>query len=303
MSPFIYKNNADSLTNNNYIKIKLEGEKTNQFAIGSTVKLYYDNKVYVQEQVPSRGFQSSMDYVMTIGLGGTKIIDSLRVIWPDSKTQKLTTLNVNKTLSLKQIEAKETYKPFQNKKIKTLLTEIDKNQFEEHKENSYSDFDYESLINKKLSEEGPALAIGDVNNDGNEDFYIGGAKNQEGALYLHLGNGRVKKANQKIFVENAYLEDTAAAFFDANGDGYIDLMIGSGGNELREEKNYKVRLYINDGKGNFSGAPNKINAIRKNISVIAPNDFDNDGDVDVFVGARSVVATYGISPHTSIFRK
>ena len=296
MLPFVYRNNTDSLTSNNYIKIKLEGEKVNKFAIGSTVKIFHDNTIHVQEQMPSRGFQSSMDYVMTIGLGAAKVIDSLRVIWPDNRTQKWSNLEVNTTLTLNQNEAIELQKPFEPKKEKTLLTEISKNNFQKHQENSYSDFDYEGLINKMLSQEGPALAVGDINNDGNEDFYIGGAKNQPGVLYLNLGDGKVALSIQKSFEKDALFEDTTASFFDANGDGNLDLMIGSGGNEIGQQNNYKVRLYLNNGKGTFESAKNKLPALRKNIAVISPYDFDNDGDIDVFVGARSMVATYGIDP-------
>ena len=296
MLPFVYKNNTDSLTSNSYIKIKLEGKKVNKFAIGSTVKIFHNNSIYVQEQMPSRGFQSSMDYVMTIGLGTAKTIDSIRVIWPDNTTQKWSNIAVDTTLTLKQNEAVDIQKPIKLKKEKTFVTEITKNNFQKHQENSYSDFDYEGLINKMLSQEGPALAIGDVNNDGNEDFYIGGAKNQPGVLYLNLAGGKVAMSIQKSFEKDALFEDTTASFFDANGDGNLDLMVGSGGNEIGQQNNYKVRLYLNNGKGTFESSKNKLPPLRKNIAVISPYDFDNDGDVDVFVGARSMVATYGIAP-------
>ena len=296
MPPFVYKNNAETQTQNHYIKLNLEGNASNKFAVGSTVKLYYNNKIYTQELIPSRGFQSSMDYAMTIGLGNAKSIDSLRVIWPDNATQKLTQIAIDTTLILKQNEAKEIQKPLQIKKEVTLLSEIKKNTFTKHEENAYSDFDYEGLISKMVSQEGPALAVADVNNDGNEDFYIGGAKNQAGTLYLNLGNGNIKKSNQKAFLEDSYLEDTAASFFDANADGNIDLMIGSGGNVKGEENNNKVRLYFNDGKGNFTAAKENITPTRDNIAVITPSDFDNDGDIDVFVGFRSIVSTYGVNP-------
>jgi hypothetical protein len=296
MLPFVYRNNSDSLTNNNYLKIKLEGNQVNKFGIGSTVKIFHNNKIYVQEQMPSRGFQSSMDYVMTIGLGKVTKVDSLRIIWPNNKTQKWDNIEVNSTLTLKQSEATEIQSSFLPKQNKTLVTEVLKTNLQKHQENSYSDFDYEGLINKMLSQEGPALAIGDINNDGNEDFYIGGAKNQPGLLYLNLGNGKTALSIQKSFDKDAMFEDTTAAFFDANGDGNLDLMIGSGGNEIGQENNYKVRLYINNGKGRFDSAEKKLPSLRKNISVITPYDFDNDGDIDVFVGARSLVATYGISP-------
>ena len=288
MLPFVYRNNTDSLTNNSYLKIKLEGKKANKFAIGSTVKIFNNNNIYVQEQMPSRGFQSSMDYVMTIGLGEVTTIDSLRVIWPDNTTQKWSNVSVNRTLTLKQLDATEVQKPFKPKKEKMLVTEIKKTKLVKHQENSYSDFDYEGLINKMLSQEGPALAVGDINNDGNEDFYIGGAKNQSGLLYLNLGDGKVALSIQKYFEKDA--------LFDANGDGNLDLMIGSGGNEIGEQNNYKVRLYLNNGKGTFEPAAKKLPPLRKNIAIIAPYDFDNDGDIDVFVGARSLVATYGVNP-------
>jgi len=296
MLPFVYRNNSDSLTNNNYLKIKLEGDQVNKFGIGSTVKIFHNNKIYVQEQMPSRGFQSSMDYVMTIGLGKATKVDSLRIIWPNNKTQKWDNIEVNSTLTLKQSEATEIQSSFLPKQNKTLVTEVLKTTLQKHQENSYSDFDYEGLINKMLSQEGPALAIGDINNDGNDDFYIGGAKNQPGLLYLNLGNGKTALSIQKSFDKDAFYEDTTATFFDANGDGNLDLMIGSGGNEIGQENNYKVRLYINNGKGRFDSAEKKLPSLRKNISVITPYDFDNDGDIDVFIGARSLVATYGINP-------
>ena len=304
MLPFVYRNNSDSLTNNNYLKIKLEGNQVNKFGIGSTVKIFHNNKIYVQEQMPSRGFQSSMDYVMTIGLGKATKVDSLRIIWPNNKTQKWNNIEVNSTLTLKQSEATEIQSSFLPKQNKNIgYRSFKKSNLQKHQENSYSDFDYEGLINKMLSQEGPALAIGDINNDGNEDFYIGGAKNQPGLLYLNLGNGKTALSIQKSFDKDAMFEDTTAAFFDANGDGNLDLMIGSGGNEIGQENNYKVRLYINNGKGRFDSAEKKLPSLRKNISVITPYDFDNDGDIDVFVGARSLVATYGVNPTHQFLRK
>ena len=158
------------------------------------------------------------------------------------------------------------------------------------------DFDNEGLISKSLAEEGPGLAVGDVNGDGNDDIFIGGAKNQTGALYLHNGNGSLSKPITNFFVEEAQLEDTTASFFDADQDGDLDLMVGTGGNEIGNQGSYGIRLYINDGKGNFSLSTNKLPSINKNVAVISPSDFDGDGDVDVFVGSRSIVGTYGVNP-------
>jgi hypothetical protein len=237
-----------------------------------------------------------MDYVMTIGLGKHEQIDSLRVIWPDDKTQKMTGVNVNQTLVLDQNQATEIYKPVKLKGTHPFLKEIQNASLTKHEENSYSDFDYEGLIPKMLSQEGPAMAIGDMDGDGNEDVFIGGAKNQSGKLYKHAGQGNLKVVNSKIFQEDASFEDTAAAFFDADGDGDLDLMVGSGGNEVGESKNYVPRLYLNDGKGHFSRSKSKLASAFTNISVVSPYDFDNDGDTDVFIGSRSVVGTYGIDP-------
>jgi hypothetical protein len=297
MKSFVYKNNSETQTSNNYIKLKLEGTKPNNFAIGSKIQLFYNNQTVIQELIPSRGFQSSMDYVMDIGIGTTKIIDSLRVIWPNDQTQKLINVKANQQLTLHQSDARDIQKPFKLGGLKTLIKELPNNTFLAHQENSYSDFDYEGLISKMLSQEGPALAVGDVNNDGNDDFYIGGGQKEAGNLYINSGNGKITVLIQKDFLIDAKYEDTAASFFDADNDGDLDLMVGSSGNEVGQEKNYKTRLYINNGKGNFTLSIIKIPSIQKNISVITANDYDGDGDTDVFVGSRSVVGTYGVNPN------
>lgn len=297
MKAFVYRNNTETHTNNNYIKLKFIGKQSNQFAIGTSIKLYYKDNIVIQELVPSRGFQSSVDYAMTIGLGRTENIDSLRVIWPDDKTQKFTNIKANQVITLNQSDATDIQLPFKKVKSKTLLTELSNNKFLAHKENNYSDFNYEGLITKMLSQEGPALAIGDINNDGNEDVFIGGAKGQQGTIYLHKGSGKLEINQQKVFDTDANYEDTAAAFFDADGDGDIDLMVGSGGNQMGEENTYKTRLYLNNGHGYFSKSATLIPTVNKNTAVISPYDFDGDGDIDVFIGSRSIVSNYGVNPN------
>ncbi len=297
MEAFIYKNNTEKLSDNNFIKLKFDGSEKNKFAIGTSVKLYYDGNIMLQELIPSRGFQSSMDYVMTIGLGSTTSIDSIRIIWPDDLTQKLTNVEVNKQLNLKQSDAKEKFFPIKKDDTKTLLKELGNSPLITHEENNYNDFDYEGLIYKLLSQEGPALAISDINGDGNEDVFIGGAMGQAGTVYQHNGNGKLTFMPQKTFRADANYEDTAAAFFDADGDGDSDLMVGTGGNQVGNENSYSARLYLNNGKGDFSKAPGKLPSTYKNISVISPYDFDGDGDIDVFIGSRSVVGIYGIDPN------
>ena len=295
MEAFVYKNNTSERKNHNYLKIKFKGKDGNLFGIGTQVKLFLGDKTYFQELVPFRGFQSSMEYPMTIGLGETKTIDSLHVIWPDDSFAKLENVAVNQTLKLTQADATQKYVVQKESKPKTLLSEVDSWKLYAHKENNYNDFNYEGLIHQQLSQEGPALAVADVNNDGRDDIYVGGASGQPGVLYIHIGSGKLKPSTEAPFKTDAAFEDTAAAFFDADGDGDLDLMVGSGGNDVEGEK-LENRLYLNNGRGDFSKSDTPIPFTGDNVSVIAPNDFDQDGDVDVFIGSRSVVGTFGVSP-------
>ena len=295
MQSFVYKNNTSEKKNHNYLKIKFNGKDGNLFAIGTQVKLFMGNKTYFQELIPFRGFQSSMEYPMTIGLGETQSIDSIHVIWPDDAFTKMENVAVNQTLVVDQGDAKLAYKVPKPKKVKTLLKEVPSKNLYAHKENLYNDFNYEGLINQQLSQEGPALAIGDINGDGNEDVYVGGASGQAGVIYTHKGKGTLKPNIQQAFKDDALFEDTAASFFDVDQDGDLDLMVGSGGNDMENEKP-ENRLYINNGKGRFTRSEASIPFTGDNVSVIAPNDFDGDGDVDVFIGARSVVGSFGVNP-------
>lgn len=296
MQSFVYRNNAEKQEGSNYLRLSLKGNGNNKFGIGSMVKLYHGKNIIMQEQNPSRGFQSSMDYIMNIGLGKTENIDSLRIIWPDNSSQLFKDIKPNQTLVLDQEKANGIYKVEPPVQQKQLLTEVNNQNLESHTENSYTDFDYEGMIYQKLSEEGPALAIGDIDNDGNQDVFVGGAKKQPGVIYINTGDGNFRKTEQPVLDTDLMFEDTAAAFFDVDGDGDLDLMIGSGGNEVGESVNYRPRLYLNDGKGKFSPSTEIIPSVEQNVAVIAPHDFDGDGDIDVFIGSRSVAVNYGLDP-------
>ena len=293
MESFVYRNNSEKNKANHFIKVKLKGENQNKFAIGSIVELYAGKEIIRQELIPSRGFQSSIDYVMTFGIG-TKKIDSLQVIWPNGKFQIVKKITNNSTINLNIGQAKLNYIP-KNNTVKPFFSEK-KASFLTHKENDYIDFDYEGLISKMLSQEGPSLAVGDINGDGNEDVFIGGAKGQSGKIYLNKGNNAFAVVSQKELDSDAGFEDTAASFFDADNDGDLDLFVGSGGNEKSDQANYKNRLYLNNGKGVFTKSKSSIPTINSNTSVITACDFDNDGDMDVFIGSRSVPGVYGIDP-------
>ncbi len=291
---FVFRSNAEQ-NNNNYIKVQLEGEAPNTFAIGSVVELYIDDIIIRQELIPSRGFQSSIDYTMTIGVGEKKKIDSLKVIWPNAKTQSIQNVAVNNTLAFKQADAINTFKTYNRFSENPLLREIS-NTLDAHEENQHIDFDYEGLISKMLSQEGPTIAVADINGDGNEDVFIGGAANQQAQIYLHKGNGELSYSVQPSFIKDELYEDTAAVFLDADGDGDQDLLVGSGGNEPNKELIYANRLYINNGQGKFTRSTTRIPTTRSNVSSIATHDFDADGDIDVFIASRSVPGVYGINP-------
>lgn len=285
MPLFVYQNNSK----NNYLKIILKGKTPNTFAIGSIIELYINDQILRQDLMPSRGFQSSVDYTMTFGLDSIEQVDSIKIIWPNKKLQHVGATNANKTLVFKIEDAKNNFN--MNKIIpqKKYFSEV-KNNLIAHKEDAYVDFNYEGLIPKMQSREGPAIAIGDLDKDGNDDVYIGGAHNQQGQLYFQRKAGQLTPAN---FVTEAIFEDTCASFIDIDNDNDLDLIVGSGGNFKNARTG--VRAYINNGNGNF-GDYKIITRANANISAIAANDFDGDGDIDIFVTSLSVPGTYGIDP-------
>ncbi|MBX2962917.1 MAG: VCBS repeat-containing protein [Cyclobacteriaceae bacterium] len=295
MEAFIFRNESRQITDNNFLQVKLKGKGGNTFAIGTSVNLYIGEEILVQDQMPSRGFQSSMDYVLTFGLGKHKHIDSVSISWPDGKITALKNVSVNQKLELDQNDATSRIVKGPNP-VSTLFKELRVDILAKHIEDHFDDFDQEGLISKHLSKEGPALAVGDVNKNGNDDVFVGGAKGQAGAVYLHTGNGKLQYIYSECFLTDAGFEDTAAVFFDVDDDGDLDLVVGSGGNITADKNLYQPRLYLNNGKGEFSRSKHNLPVTKTNISVLAPHDFDGDGDIDLFVGSRSVPGLYGVNP-------
>ena len=298
MQAFVYQNNTDQIDQNNFIKLKLEGPKQNKYAVGSSVKLFIDDQQIVQELQPSRGFQSSMDYTMTMGLGTHNTIDSLEVLWPNDTRTLLRNVDVNRELTLSQAQANVTQTEITQTEStkKSLLSVVDNPKLIAHEENPYNDFDYEGLLGKLISQEGPCMAVGDLNGDGHQDVFLGGAKGQSGQVLMHLGDGELNPIYIDDLSKDASFEDTAAALADIDQDGDLDLLIGSGGNQVDEASRESLRLYLNDGRGRFTKNPIIALSNINNISAIAPHDVDGDGDLDLVVTSRSIVGVYGMQP-------
>jgi enediyne biosynthesis protein E4 len=293
-----YQNNSEKLSQNNYLKIKLLGTKNNPSGIGSRVSVYAGGQVYMQEQIPVRGFQSSVEQILNFGVGKSSQIDSVVVLWNNDKKQVLKKVKSNQTLSVKITEANQVF-DYQIDIEKTIFTENQNSLNFTHTENLYNDFKSQILLPNMLSRSGPCLAKGDVNNDGLEDLYVGGASGQSGELFLQQKNGNFTPKPQPIFKQDIASEDCDAIFFDADNDKDLDLYVVSGGNEFQEnDVALQDRLYLNDGKGNFS----KTALPKETISgsCVRPADVDNDGDLDLFIGGRLSPQKYPQSPENQI---
>lgn len=291
---FVYRNYSRETSKNNYIGVALKGTVKNVFAIGSTVKIFAGNQIFTREIMPSRGFQSSVDYKVIVGLGKLAQADSMYIYWPNRSLTKLVKPALNKVHVVDEANAVKL-SPSNNSSAGFMFEKI-ATPFQKHAEDDYTDFYNERGVPMMLSREGPKAAYGDVNNDGLVDVYICGAANQAGQLYLQTPKGfEIKK--QQAFDVVADFEDVTALFFDCDKDGDLDLFVGSGGNKYPPfSREYQNRLYKNDGKGNFEIEGTAIPNTGMNTSVVAANDFDSDGDLDLFVGSRSIPQNYGQSP-------
>jgi len=290
----------ENLTNgqNNYLRLKLEGPEKNPDGIGAKIFLYYGGKLqqYFQQKTV-RGYLSTNEPIVHFGLGKQARIDSAVIIWPDGKTNTLQAVTANQVIKVNYAQAgpggsrNTIYHPLLAAATDQLLSVPFV-----HKENNYNEYADQVLLPHAFSRDGPFIATGDVNKDGTEDFYIGGAKDQAGCLYIQQ-NGKFVKKTMTAFEADKKYEDMGAAFFDADGDGDLDLYVVSGGSEFEEgSPMYQDRLYINDSKGNFSRASQPLPATLSSGSCITVFDFDGDGDLDVFRGGEVVPHKYPQPP-------
>lgn len=296
----VYKNLSTEKLHHHYLKVKLNGDTPNTMGLGTRVTVYANQKQQVLEQQPTRGFQSSVDPVMLFGLDGAAKIDSLVVCWPNRNMQVIRNIGSDTLLQLDQknavtkMKADQTPPPiYENIAATSIIGNY------RHKENDYVDFDQERLIPKLISTEGPKIAVADVNGDGLEDFYMGSAAGDTAKLFIQRKDHRFEEKTQKAFIADAYFENIGAEFFDADNDGDLDLVVAAGGNQAKPGSPFLLtRLYLNDGKGNFSAAVKDWPTVSINASCIRIGDFNHDGKKDIFIGARDVPGSYGVVPNS-----
>ncbi|MDR0792503.1 MAG: VCBS repeat-containing protein, partial [Chitinophagaceae bacterium] len=306
MEAFVYRNMTSEKYHTHYLKIKLLGNAPNTFGIGSRVTIYTNGQQQVLEEMPTRGFESSVDPVLNFGLGNNTSVDSLVVRWPNLKVQVLKNIKADTVLVLKQTDAKIDFKPYTNtaKPLFSNVTATDINGNINHKENSFIDFDVQHLIPKMLSTEGPKLAVGDVNGDGLEDFYMGGAKGDTGKLFIQQPDGSFIQKPQPAFAQDKDYESIGAEFVDVDNDGDLDLIAASGGNQEKLGSVYLMpRLYLNDGQGNFVRSFNGWPTIYINGSCIRASAYTaGAGNQYIFMGARSIPGSYGMPPQSYLLK-
>ena len=298
---FIYRNNARAqLPANHYLQVRLEGDSANRFAVGARVTLQTRDRQFMQELEPTRGFQSSVDYTLTFGVGRIDTLESVTVDWPDGRTSGMKHVGTNQRITLRPPDRRSlslTARPptARSPLFRDVTSQVGLDF--KHQENEFVDFDREQLIPKMVSTEGPFVTVGDVNGDGLDDFFISGAKGQPSALYVQRPNGTFVATNKALLDRDRISEDLGAAFFDANGDGKLDLYVATGGNEFSAlAPALEDRLYLGDGRGNLRKTTNQLPPLFTSGSRVAVSqDY-------VFVGGRVVPGRYGVDPPSTLLR-
>jgi hypothetical protein len=296
----VFRNNSETIDKNNFLKIKLLGGAKNSLGYGAKVYVMNSGKSFYQEENPVRGFCSSVDPLLNFGLGKVSSVDSVVVVWNDNQKQVLRNIKPNQTLAIKQSNANETWlqtgdngRPYFSRD--TAVIDFT------HVENDFNDFSVQTLLPSYLSRQGPCMAIADVNKDGRQDVFIGGAKGQPSQLFLQDVNKKFIHKPQLAFVKDALCEDVAAVFFDANGDGYPDLYVGSGGYEFAaDDSALQDRIYINDGKGGFARKTNALPLMFISTGCVKAADINGDGYADLFAGGRCVPGKYPATTESKI---
>ncbi|MGE5519567.1 MAG: VCBS repeat-containing protein [Candidatus Dadabacteria bacterium] len=298
----ILKNTAPK---KHFVSLSFTGDSLNRFGVGCKAWVFQHGKMQYQELMLTRGFQSSCEPRLHFGLDTTALIDSLLVVWPGQEYQLIKNIKGDKQLVINKSNAAGSFVynnffPPGQSLFEDVSAQVKCNW--RHRENPFFDFNVQYLIPHEESTRGPKIAVGDVNKDGLDDFYVCGARGQAGALIVQQKDGTFLSTDSALFNRFAVCEDVDARFFDANGDGYPDLWVVSGGNEMPvNDISSADRLYLNDGKGHFNVSLKSIPQLYENKSCISVADIDKDGDMDVFVGFLSDPLKYGIPQSSYLY--